>query len=333
MPGVARFIHFGAAFFATLSLTVSVPAHAQGAAGDYPSKPINFVVPFDAGGPQDTALRNYAGSIQKSTGAQFVILNRLGAGTTVGSASVARAAPDGYTILSASPAFAISPSMYTNLTFDNVRDFEPISLLEEQGYLFVVHASAPFKTLRDYIEYARTHPGELNYSTGGVGGATHFPGELLHYMTKTKVTFVHYKSPAQRLIDLVAGRVHVSVGSAFNVMPQVKAGKLRPLAATTRKRLPVFPDIPTAEEAGVKGFEYSAWMGVLAPASTPPAVVNKLNALFLAAQKDPIVTKKAEGDGIMLVGSSPAEFRQFVTRETSKWRELIKATNMELQTD
>ena len=302
---------------------------AQGLADEFPTKPVTITVPFDAGSSHDTLLRPYMQSILQSTGKRFVLQFRPGAGTTIGTAAAARAAPDGYTILSVSPAIAITPSVYPNLPYDTIKDFAPISLLSKQAFLLVVNPSLPYKTLPEYIAYARAHPGEINWSSSGAGSATHLPGEYLHYLTKTRVTFVHYKTGSQRLMDLMGGRVHVSMASFPNAMEHIKAGKMRALGVTTNKRVPDWPEMPTIDEQGVTGYDFSSWLGLLAPARTPIAVIARLNMLFVNASDDPMV-KKPKADGNILVASTPEEFRQHIVAETNLWRKLVNEAGVKL---
>ncbi len=309
---------------------VTAPAFAQGGSDDYPAKLVTITVPFDAGSSHDSMLRPYLQSIFESTGKRFQLVFRPGAGTTLGTAVVARSAADGYTILSVSPAIAITPSVYPDLPYDNIKDFAPISLLSKQAFLLVVNSSMPYKNVAEYIAYAKAHPGELNWSSSGAGSATHLPGEFLHYLTKTKVTFVHYKTGSQRLIDLMAGRVHVSMASFPNAMEHIKAGRMRALAVTTNKRVPDWPEMPTIEEQGVPGYDFSSWLGLLAPARTPQAIIDKLYGWFLSASKDPNVSKP-KADGNILVGSTPEELRQHLVRETEQWRKLIRETGMKVE--
>ena len=298
---------------------------AQGSAVDYPSKPVTITVPFAAGASHDQTLRPYVQSILASTEKVFVLNFKPGAGTTIGTTTVARAAPDGYTILSASPAFVMTPSMYPDLPYDNIKDFAPITLLNKEAMLLVVNASVPYRTLPEYIAYAKGHPGEINWSTSGKGSATHLPGEFLHSLTRTKVTIVHYKTGPQRLLDLISGQVQVTMASFANAMQQIKAGKLRALAVSTKERVPNWPDIPTIEEQGVPGYDFSMWLGLLAPAHTPPAIISKLNAIFVNASHEPSV-RKSRTDGNILVGSTPEEFRRIIVAETDRWAKLMKET-------
>ncbi|MBI4191588.1 MAG: tripartite tricarboxylate transporter substrate binding protein [Betaproteobacteria bacterium] len=315
---------------ALAACSVTALALAQSSGDDYPAKPVTIAVPFAAGASHDRMLRPYMQSILESTGKIFLLAFKPGAGTTIGTASVAQAAPDGYTIVSASPAFVMTPSVYPDLPYDNVKDFAPISLLSEQAWLLVVPASSPYKTVSEYIAYAKAHPGELNWSSSGKGSATHLPGEFLHYLTKTKVTFVHYKTGPQRLLDLISGRVQVTMASFANVMGHIKAGRMRALGVTTDKRVSDWPEMPTIEEQGVPGYNFSSWIGLLAPARTPPAIINKLNAMFVNAYNDPNVRKIREA-GDIFVGSTPEEFRRRIVTETDQWRKLIKETGMKVE--
>jgi len=303
---------------------------AQGAADDYPNRPVTITIPFDAGSSHDTLLRPYVQSILENTGKQFVLVFRPGAGTTIGMAYVAKAPADGYTLLSVSPAISITQSVYADLPYGPVRDLAPITLLSKQAFLLVVHPSAPYKTVSEYIAYARAHPDELNWGTSGAGSATHLPGEFLHFLTKTRVTYIHYKTGSQRLVDLLAGRVQVSMASFSNAMPHIKAGKMRAIGVTTNKRVPDWADMPTIEEQGVPGYDFSSWLGILAPARTPPTIISKLNGYFVNANKDPNV-KKFEIEGNILVGSTPDQLRQLIGTEMDRWRRLIKETGMKME--
>ena len=308
----------------------SGPLHAQDGA-DFPSKPVFVVVPAEGGGTTHVEMRIFAESIRERTGKTIVVESRAGAGMTIGTAYVAKAKPDGYTLLVPSAAFAMGNSIYPDLPYDNVKDFVPITLLVKHVFLFLVHPSSPFKTMGDYISYARSHPGELNFSTSGLGGVTHLCGELLHYMTKTKVTFVHYKVSSQRLIDVTAGRVHASITAPISALPMIKAGKLRALGITSAERIALLPDMPTVAEQGVPGFEFSSWVGLAAPAGTPPSIINAHNTMWVQAVKDPAVVKKLAADGTIMVGDTPEQFRQFIVGETNRWRTVIKATGVKVE--
>ncbi len=301
---------------------------AQGTADTYPSKPITIISPFGSGGSVEIEFRLYMQSIFDSTGKRFIIDSKVGGGGTVGIGYVAKSAPDGYTLLGCSSSLTIAPSIYSNLPYDNGRDLSPVSLLSKKVYVLVVNAASPFRNVSDYLGYARAHPGELNFGTAGLGGATHLPGELLHYLTNTKVTFVHYKTPPQRVQDLIAGRIQAAIGTFSLIMPQLKAGKLRAIAVTSSDRDPVAPDIASMEEQGVPGYDLSEWTGLIAPARTPVAIINQLNALFLNAVKNPDIAKKLESEGNIMVGSTPEYFRQRIATETERWRKVITAAGI-----
>ena len=309
----------------------STAAFSQSNPDTYPAKPVTIVIPFAAGTSIDQAFRLYAQSILESTGKQFVMNYQVGAAGSIGAAAVARARPDGYTLLAATSAIVITPLVYSGLTYDQMRDFAPITLMVKQLYVLAAHPSAPFRNTREYIDYARAHPEKINYATAGAGSSTHLPGALLHYMTNTRVTFVHYKAATQRMLDLVAGRVDVTGATLTAALPHIKSGKLRSLGVASAQRTSLYPDMPTIAEQGVPGYEYSGWNGLSAPAGTPPAIVNQLNAMFVSAGKDPNVTTKMEASGTVRVNSTPQEFAKHMAFESERWRKVVKATGLKLE--
>ncbi len=308
------------------------PAFAQ-QADTFPTRPVTIIIPFEGNTAGTTEFRLYVQSILEGSGKQFIIDHKGGAGTTIGTAYVARSAPDGYTLLGANSSFTITPSIYPDLSFDNTKDLAPISLIVKHALLMIVNPSSPLKTVSDYVSYARSHPNEINFGTGGLGSSTHLPGELLHFLTGTKATFVHYKAPNQRLLDLVAGRTQAAAVSFVTGMPLAKSGKVLAIGVTTNRRVPIWQELPTIEEQGVTGYDFSSWSGLLAPAGTPTAIINRLNGLFVQAIRDPNVTKKLEADGTIMVGSTPAEFRQLIATETNRWKKLIAETGIKLEAD
>lgn len=316
-------------FMVALALGIaSGPARAQ--ADDYPSKPVVIIVPYEGGGVVEQEFRLFTNSIRESTGKSFVMENRAGAGTTIGTAFVAKAAPDGYTLLTVNSPFTVAPTIYPDLPYDNIRDFSPITLLTKHAFLILVHPAAPFRDARAYLQYARDHPEELNYSTAGVGSAAHLTGMMLHHLSKTRVTFVHYKNSNQRLVDLMAGRVHASSGTFALSMGNIKAGKMRAIGATSRERVPVWPDLPTVAEQGVPDYDHTSWVGVSAPARVPAAIIGRLNGMFVQALKDPRIIRTLEGDGTIMVGSTPEAFRQHLVTETGRWRTLIRDSGIKM---
>jgi tripartite-type tricarboxylate transporter receptor subunit TctC len=318
-----------------LILSVTIPAAflsanawSQGAESDYPSKPITIVVGYPGDGSTFLEWRMYAQAMTEATGKRFIMDPRGGGGTTIGTAFVAKAAPDGYTVLGASSPFTIAPSVYPDLPYDNIRDFRAVSLMSKKVYLLLVHPDSPIKTVQDYVAFARANPGKLNFGTGGLGAATHLPGELLHFMTGTKATFVHYKRSSERITDLMAKRTDAALSSPLAQYANVKAGKLRAIGVTSLQRLPLILDLPTIDEQGVKGYDVSNWIGMVAPAKVSTNIVNRLHGMLMLATKDPNVVKRLQTDASIIVGSAPEEFQRHLVAETNRWRNLIKETGI-----
>jgi tripartite-type tricarboxylate transporter receptor subunit TctC len=322
-----------AAMAAAIAACVPAGVLAQESINDYPSKPVTILLASAGGSSIDTEFRLYMQSIQEKAGKTFVLDYKGGGGGTIGIAYAAKAAPDGYLFHGATSSLVTTPHMHDKLAYDVMRDFAPVTLMTKHIFLLVVHPSAPFRNAKDYMDYVRAHPGEMNWSTGGIGNSAHMPGALLHSMSKTQVTFVHYKQASQRLIDLMAGRVHVTAVTPVTGMANVKAGKLRALGVTSLTRSPAFPDIPTVAEQAVPGYEFVSWVGLVAPAKTQPAIIDKVNALFVAAGKDPNVMKKIEADGTIAVNNSPAEFRKFMGEELSRWGKVIREGKIKAEGD
>ena len=297
----------------------------------YPTKPITMIV---AGGPSttmDREIRLYANSILQSSGTQLLIDYKGGAGGTIGAAYVAKATPDGYTAMTTISSYTTSPALYANLPFDSIKDLAPVSQLTDHVYVLVVRPSLPFKTVGEYLAYAKANPGKLNFATSGQGSSFHMGGALLHYMTGTEVTFVHYKTGTQRQVDFLAGRTDVQFATPATLAVQGKAGRMRGLGISTLNRLEALPDMPTISEQGVKDYKFSGWTGVLMPGRTSPAIVGQLNSLFVQVGKDSAVVKKLESDEAIMVNSTPAEFAKLIAAETSGWRQLVKAANIKLE--
>ncbi len=300
----------------------------HGQADNFPSKPITIIVP-SAGTGISQDVRVFMQSIERSNpGISMILEQKPGAASTIGASYVARAKPDGYTVLAPNTAFTIGPAMYPDLSYDVNKDFAPITLMMQKAYLLMVHSALPFKTVKEYLGYARQHPTELNFSTSSIGSSTHLPGAMLHHMTNTKVTFIHHKKSAERITDLLAGRVGAAVGTYATLLPHIKSGRLRPLAVTTSKRISSVPELPTLAEAGVPGFEYSSWTGMLAPGKTPKEIVARHNKLWNDALKDPVVIGKLATDGTLIVASTPQEFQKFIAQDSALWMKLIKETGL-----
>ncbi|KWR91454.1 tripartite tricarboxylate transporter substrate binding protein [Cupriavidus sp. IDO] len=306
---------------AALVLTLA-PAGAR--AQSYPSKPITIVVPASPGGAIDLVARLVGQKLTAAWGQSVVVDNRSGATGIVGTDLVAKAAPDGYTLALVASSHAINPSMVRKLPFDTVKSFEPVVLTHIVPLMLVVSPSVPAISVKDLIAYGRAHPGELSFASSGSGGAPHFSGELFKSMAGIDMVHVPYKGSTLAHPDLTSGRVSLMFDTVAAIGPQVKAGKVRALAVTTTKRAAIAPQVPTMAEAGLPGYDTSTWGGVLAPAGTPRAVIDKLNAAINQALAAPDMRERLLAAGIEPAGGSPAEFAGFIQSEMVKWAKVAR---------
>ena len=311
-------------------MLLSSGVFSQGTIDAYPSKPVLVIVPYVPGGAAGNEARLEATKMGSLMGQPFLVDFKPGAGTTVGTAFVAKAAPDGYTLLAVPSGFTIFPALYKDLPFDVLKDFSPISLMTKKHMAMLVHPSFPAKTFSEYISHARANPGKINFGTSGAGDIIHLAGAWVHSATNTKVTFVHYKGAAPRNLDLLAGRVDVAVLSLLSAVPLLKAGRLRFMGITNDTRSPLLPDMPTIAEQGIPGFNAVLWQGFSAPGATPTAIVNKLGDGFARVTKAPEVAGPLEAEGSVMVGSTPAQFRQIIIEETVRWRKLVQENDIKL---
>ena len=304
---------------------VAGSAIAQG----YPAKPVRFIVPFAAGGGSDYVARVVAHKFNEAFGQPLVVDNRGGAGGMIGTDLVAKASPDGYTLLlgSAGP-LAIQPGLTPRIPYDPLRDFAPITLVTSMPYVLVVHPSLPVKSVRELIALARARPGQLNFASPGSGTTTHLATELFKMLAKVDVVNVPYKGVAPALADLLAGQVQFMSGDLSTVMPQVKAGRLRALAVTGAKRSALAPELPTIAESGLPGYEASGWFGVLAPAATPRDLVARLNAAIVKGISEADARERLAALGGDVVANSPAEFAAYLRDDLAKWSKLIEALGL-----
>ena len=298
----------------------------------YPTKPVRLIVPFAPGGAPDLVARGLAPKLNESLGQPVIVENRAGAGGIIGMEAVARAAPDGHTLVvgSAGP-LAIVPNLHRKLSYDVMRDFAPISMVTAMPFLLVVHPSLPVKSVKDLMALAKARPGELNYGSPGNGSTTHLATELLKSATGMKMTHIPYKGVAEAATALVSGQVQVLSGDLNAMLPQVKAGRMRGIAVTSARRSQLLPDTPTVAESGVPGFDASGWMGVLAPAATPAPVIERLNATIAKALAAPDTRNRLGALGGEVRASSPAEFAAFIRTEAAKWSKLIKSAGIEAE--
>ncbi len=305
---------------------------AAAAETPYPTRPVRFIVPFAPGGSTDTLARTLAQRLTDALGQQVVVDNRSGGNGNIGTEIVARAVPDGHTIVLGYIAnLGIGPSLYAKLPFDPVKDFAPVTLLAVAPNILVAHPSLPVKNVRELVAYAKANPQKVNYASAAVASLGHLAGELLNSSAGIRMQHVPYKGSGQAVIDLLAGQVQIMFSGMSSVMPHIKAGKLRPLAVTGAQRSPATPEVPTIAEAGYPGFEASAWYSVMAPAGTSKTVVMRLNGEILRALKIPEVKERLENVGFELVGSSPDECGTYIRNEIVKWAKVVKASGIKAE--
>jgi tripartite-type tricarboxylate transporter receptor subunit TctC len=315
----------------TLTL-VQATAHAGTApATNYPSKPIRIIVPQSAGGSTDLAARVVTQRLSEALGQTLVVDNRPGAGSLNGTETVAKAPADGYTLLAVAASFTINPSLHEKLPFDPVRDFAPITRLAALPHILVVHPSLPVKSVKDLIALAKAKPGELNYASSGVATSTHLAAELFKHLTGTDMVQVPFKGGAPGVVGLLSGQVQLYFATISTALPHVKSNKIRALAVTTGKRSIVAPEFPTIAEAGVPGYEHASWIGLLAPARTPRAVVSRLHMESIKVINMPEVQTVLLRDGLEPVGDDPVEFSHTVRNEVAKWMKVVKAAGIKPQ--
>jgi tripartite-type tricarboxylate transporter receptor subunit TctC len=303
-------------------------AQAQTVQKDYPNHPIRMVVPYVAGGPMDFIGRTLNQKMAPSLGQNFVIDNRAGAGGAIGTGVVAKSAPDGYTLLNTSSSHASLPVVSPSLSYDPVKDFTPITLVANSvGFVVAVGPSVKANTLQEFIADAKARPEKLNYGSGGVGNVMQFAAEFFNTSAGTKINHVPYKGVGEAITDLMAGRIDVCIGSATALWPLVKSGKLRALAITGKTRWAMMPDVPTVDEAGVKGFVYTPWYGLWYPAGTPTEYVTRMRQEVAKALEDPEVKRSFAEQGYVTVGSTPAEFAKVIAEEIEANKRLATKIN------
>ncbi len=297
---------------------------ATGAAQTYPGKTVRVVVPFAPGGTSDFVARIFAGGLSKELGQQFVIDNRGGAGGTIGAELAAKSPADGYTLLLFNIAMAFGPALYSPLAYDPVNDFAPVSMLGSAPSVLLVNPALPARTLAEFLALARAKPGALDYGTGGVGSSGHLAVELLQSMARVKFTHVPYKGGGPAFQAAMSGEVAFLIETAGPVVPQIKAGRLRALGVTSAERLSLLPDVPTLAQAGLKGYAYTTWYALWAPAKTPPAIVTRLNQAVqkVAGQAD--IRSSLQSSGVEPDPSTPAQLDAHVRAELAKWTKIIR---------
>ena len=289
----------------------------------YPSRTVTMIVPFAPGAATDIEGRIYANKLSEAWGQTFVLDFKPGGSMTIGMNHAVKQKPDGYTLLFVSASYSLLPIRFKNLPYDPIKNFEQVSLLSKRSAIIAVAPSLPVGNVKEFVEYARANPGKLNFATAGNGSIQHLTGLWLQSATATKLTFVHYKAAGASYPDLMAGRAHATPMTFQTSLPMVKAGKVKAIGVASLQRNALLPDLPTFHEQGVADFEYSTWMGLLAPEKTPASIVNKLQAELARIVRLPEVAEKL-GAETALMATPPEQFRRHVGAETARWLKLIK---------
>ena len=298
------------------------------AADTYPSKTIRLVVPFAPGGGSDIVARLLSAKMTEALGQTVVVDNRAGASANLGAAIVAKAAPDGYTLLLGNANYTINPSLFKTLPFDPVKEFAPVALIANVTNVLAIHPSIPAKSVKELIAFAKAHPGQLNFASPGNGTSSHLAGELFRQVAKIDVVHIPYKGATPAITDLIAGQVSFTMASVLSVLPYAKQGRLRMLAVTTAKRSGALPDIPTIAEAGLPGFEVSNWYGVLATGGTPRPIVDRLNAELNRIARVPDLAEKLAAQGADPATGTPDDFERFIQTELKKWAVVVRGAGI-----
>jgi tripartite-type tricarboxylate transporter receptor subunit TctC len=312
---------------ATAALLLAAPAFAQG----YPSRPIRLVAPFPPGGGADISARVLADGLGPALGQTVVVDNRAGAASIIGTDIVSKSTPDGYTLLLGPITLAFNPALYRKLPYDALRDLSPISLVADQPNILVANPTLPAKSFKDFLALARAQPGKLSFGSAGVGTGTHLAMELLCLSQKVEVVHVPYKGAAPALTGVIGNEISVFLSTFASALPHVKSDRLRAFGVTSAQRAPTLPDIPTIAESGVAGYEYTTWYGLLAPAGTARAIVEKLNRTTVEVLASPKTAERYVGQGMTPIPSTPARFAAHIKSETDKWTKVVREAKIPLQ--
>jgi tripartite-type tricarboxylate transporter receptor subunit TctC len=304
---------------------------AVAAAQDYPSRPVKIVVPFGAGGPADVFSRVLAQHLSEALKQPFVVEDRPGAGSIIGSDAVAKSPPDGYTLLAMSNTHTVNESLVPNKPFQLMRDFVPVAAINYSDLVMVIHPSVPAKDLKEFIAYAKANPGKLNYASSGAGTPYHMAGELFKAMSGTDMVHVPHKASGEMRNSVIGGHVQMAFDAITTMAPNVKASQVRALGTSAAKRSTVLPDVPTIAEAGVPGYESTIWLGIMAPAGTPKAIVDKLNAEINRAITSPEVKEAWDKQGAVPLAMSPADFDKYLRTDIEKWAQVVKTAGLKAE--
>ncbi len=313
-------------------LAVAAMACGAGAAfaQAYPAKPIRLILPFPPGAPNDMVGRALGQKLSEQLGTSVVADNRPGAGGNLGIGAAAKSPPDGYTLVLATPGIAISPSLYSKLAYDAVRDFAPVARVTAIPNIMVVHPSVPAKTLKEFIALARAHPGKINFASGGPGTTNHLANELLKHLERIDMVHVPYKGATLGMMAMISGEVDEVIVPVASAIPQIRAGKVRPLAVLADKRVAALPEVPTTKEAGVDNFVVTVWYGVFAPARTPPNIVERLSREVVRALEAPDLRERLTAMGVDPWPGTPDELASLVRSETTRFAAVIRSIGLRL---
>ena len=315
-------------FLQSATAAVFVPGLAW-AQDKYPSKPITFICPYAAGGNADQRSRQIGRFISSALGQPVLVDNKAGAGGNIGTEAIAKAKADGYVIGMGNFApLAVNPSMFAHVAFNPQKDLTPICLIEKGPLILMVRPDSPYKSVKDIVAAAKSKPGHLTFASGGLGGSHHLSGELFKQIAGIFMTHIPYKGGAPATTDLMGGQVDMMFEQMYSAAPSIRAGKLRALAITSTKRSPLFPDVPTMQEAGVPGFEVQNWQGLVGPAGLPPAIVKALNENVNKALADPAIREQMLAQGNEIGGGTPEQFAALIKVEAARWGKLVKAANI-----
>jgi tripartite-type tricarboxylate transporter receptor subunit TctC len=312
---------------ASVALLLPAPGHSQ---ATYPNKPIRIVVPFAPGGSTDLLARRVGDKLAAAWGQPVVVDNRPGAGGTIGADFVAKSAPDGYTLLAGvTGSNAIAQALYPKLPYDVLKDFSPVSMIASAPLVLAVNLDVEAKTAAEFLALAKSKPGALSYGSAGNGTSMHLTGEMYKQAAEVSMVHVPYRGSAGMLTDLMSGQIQVTFGDVLVLLPQIQAGKIRALAVTSKARLPILPDVPTLNEAGLAGFEALSWQGIFAPAGTPPELVEKLSAEVNRAMQSPDIKDYFAARGFIVDGTTPEAFKTFIASEVKKWTPIVKSAGVQ----
>lgn len=313
-------------------LALALFACTSAVAQNYPTRPIRMLVPFSPGGGTDISARVIGQKMTEALGQQVIVDNRAGASGHIAMEITARAAPNGYTLIMSTVApMAFSPALFSSLPFDSIKDFAPVALVSSTVFAIVVPVSLPAKSVKELVALAKAQPGKLAYASGGTGGASHVATELFLLMSGTRMVHVPYKGGGAALPEVISGQVSLLFADVIGARQLVAAGKLRALGVTSARRSGQMPEVPTIAEAGLPGYEMISWNGVLAPAGTPPAIIDRLNSVIVRALPLPDVAERLAGDGSEFGKNTPGQFAAFVHSEYAKWRKIIKTANIRIE--